>query len=318
MQQNTSNDLSLGAVVTDIRLTHCGSRSASNLRTYTQNSTYLKIEWTVFDNLARRVIFKTSSEGVDDSFKQPPRFNGAAISASKAFRQASENLLAQQEFVDFLLASTSLDSGFSDGGDSLKDIKIVYGNSKTKFVSRTGEIKKASVTIRTAGGHGSGFVISAPGYILTNHHVIAGKKQVIVIMDGKEHRARVIRSNSGRDVALLKLEQNFDAEPIRINAKPVSLGEEIYVVGTPLDEQLDFSISRGIISANRVLNKRSYYQTDASVNPGNSGGPVFNSSGNVIGITVAGLFTKDGGSLNINYVIPILDALDALKIETKE
>ncbi len=317
LQKNSSNDLSLAAVVTDIRLAHCGSRSAPNLRTYTQNSTYLKIEWTVFDNLARQVIFKTTSQGMDDSFKKPPRFNGAAISASMAFRQATEHLLAQQEFVDFLHASTSFETGFSDLGDSLKDINIVYGNSKTKFVSRTSEIKKASVTIRTAGGHGSGFVISTPGYVLTNHHVVAGKKEVIVIMDGKEHRAVVVRSNSGRDVALLKLEQNFDAEPMRINAKAVNLGEEIYVVGTPLDEQLDFSISRGIISASRVLNKRSYYQTDASVNPGNSGGPVFNSSGNVIGITVAGLFTKDGGSLNINYVIPILDALDALKIETK-
>ena len=317
LQENSSNDLSLAAVVTDIRLAHCGSRSASNLRTYTQNSTYLKIEWTVFDNLARQVIFKTTSEGMDDNFKKTPRFNGAAISASMAFRQATEHLLAQQEFVDFLHASTTLDTGFSDLGDSLKDINIVYGNSNTKFVSRTGEIKKASVTIRTAGGHGSGFLISAPGYVLTNHHVVAGKKEVIVIMDGKEHRAVVVRSNSGRDVALLKLKQSYDAEPMRINANAVSLGEEIYVVGTPLDEQLDFSISRGIISANRVLNKRRYYQTDASVNPGNSGGPVFNSSGNVIGITVAGLFTKDGGSLNINYVIPILDALDALKIETK-
>jgi S1-C subfamily serine protease len=102
---------------------------------------------------------------------------------------------------------------------------------------------------------------------------------------------------------------------MHIDSQVVSLGEEIYVVGTPLDERLDFSISRGIISARRTLDKRSYYQTDAAVNPGNSGGPVFNSSGNVIGITVAGLFTRDGGSRNINYVIPILDALDALKIE---
>jgi S1-C subfamily serine protease len=86
------------------------------------------------------------------------------------------------------------------------------------------------------------------------------------------------------------------------------------VVGTPLDERLDFSISRGIISARRVLDQRNYYQTDAAVNPGNSGGPVFNGSGNVIGITVAGLFTKDGSSMNITYVIPILDALEALQI----
>jgi S1-C subfamily serine protease len=317
MQENTSNDLSLAAVVTDIRLSHCGSRSAPNLRTFTQNSTYLKIEWTVFDNLARRIIFKTTSEGLDDNFKKSPRFNGAAISASLAFRQATEHLLAQQEFVDILLASTTLDTGFSGDGGSIKDINIVHGNPNTKFVSKTGDIEKASVTIRTAGGHGSGFVISSPGYVLTNHHVVAQNREVIVIMDGKEQRAVVVRSSPGRDVALLKLERRFDAEPMHIEANEVSLGEEIYVVGTPLDERLNFSISRGIISARRMLEKRDYYQTDAAVNPGNSGGPVFNSSGNVIGITVAGLFTKDGGSRNINYVIPILDALDALKIEAK-
>ncbi|MDH3219773.1 MAG: trypsin-like peptidase domain-containing protein [Gammaproteobacteria bacterium] len=317
LQESASNDLSLAAVVTDIRLSHCGSRSAPDLRSFTQNSTYLKIEWTVFDNLARRVVFKTTTEGLDDSFKKSPRFNGAAISASLAFRQATEHLLAQPEFVDLLLASPALDTGYMDDGVNLQDIDIVYGNPDTRFISQTGAIEKASVTIRTAGGHGSGFVISAPGYVLTNHHVVARNREVIVIMDGREQRAVVVRSNPGRDVALLKLEQRFDAEPMHIDTNDVTLGEEIYVVGTPLDERLNFSISRGIISARRVLDERSYYQTDAAVNPGNSGGPVFNSSGNVIGITVAGLFTKDGGSRNINYVIPILDALAALNIAAK-
>lgn len=317
LQKNTSIDLSLAAVVTDIRLSHCGSRSSPDLHTFTQNSTYLKVEWTVFDNLARKVIFKTTSEGLDDRFRKSPRFSGAAVSASLAFRQATEHLLAQQEFIDILLASPTLDAGFSDLGGSIMDMYIVHGNPNTKFVSKTGKIEKASVTIRTAGEHGSGFVISNPGYVLTNHHVVAENREVIVIMDGKEQRAVVMRSSPGRDVALLKLERRFDSEPVHIDANEVSLGEEIYVVGTPLDERLDFSISRGIISARRVLDKRNYYQTDAAINPGNSGGPVFNSSGNVIGITVAGIFTKDGGSKNINYVIPILDALDALKIEAK-
>jgi S1-C subfamily serine protease len=314
MQQNSGNDLSLAAVVTDIRLLHCGSRSASNLRTFTQNSTYLKVEWTVFDNLARRIVFKTSSEGIDDQFKKSARYNGAAVSMSLAFRQATENLLAQQAFVDILLASPTLDTGFTQKEDNIKDIDIVHGDSNTKFVSKTGKIEKASVTIRTASGHGSGFVISSPGYVLTNQHVVGQNREVIVIMGGREQRAVVVRSHPGRDVALLRLEQPFEAEPMQIDANGVALGEEIYVVGTPLDERLDFSISRGIISARRVLDQRNYYQTDAAVNPGNSGGPVFNGSGNVIGITVAGLFTKDGSSMNINYVIPILDALEALQI----
>ena len=314
MQASTGSDLSLAATVTDIRLAHCGSRSASDLRSFTQNTTYLKVKWQVFDNLARRVVYEATTEGIDDHFKKPPRFNGAAISAAQAFGQATEQLLGKQAFVDLLLAGNTLDANFSGDGKSLDDIHIVLGTHDSVFVSKTSEIEKASVTIRTAGGHGSGFVISSPGYVLTNHHVVGQNREVIVIMHGEEQRAAVVRSHPGRDVALLKLERRFEDEPMHIDTGEVSLGEEIYVVGTPLDERLDFSISRGIISARRTMEKQNFYQTDAAVNPGNSGGPVFNESGNVIGITVAGLFTKDGSSRNINYVIPIADALDALKI----
>jgi len=315
MEQNSGTDLSLAAVITDVRLSHCGSRRASSLNTFTQNSTYLKVDWTVFDNLARKVVYKTTTEGGEYSFKKSARFNGAAISASQAFRQATEHLLAQPEFIEILLSSKTLDTSYTDQGISIDDIKITQGDSNTRFVKRTPLIEKASVTVRTAGGHGSGFVISNPGYVLTNHHVVGQNRQVIVIMGEQEHRATVVRSNPGRDVALLKLEKGFTAQSLHINADAVNLGEEIYVVGTPLDERLSFSISRGIISARRVLDQRQFYQTDAAVNPGNSGGPVFNGAGNVIGITVAGLFTSDGASKNINYVIPIMDALKALDIE---
>ncbi|MCP4875949.1 MAG: trypsin-like serine protease [Gammaproteobacteria bacterium] len=315
MEQSSGNDFSLAAVITDIRLSHCGSRTAPDLRTFTQNATYLKIEWKVFDNLARQVVYQTTTEGVEDSFKKSARFNGAAISAGLAFRHATENLLAQREFVNLLTAGAMLDTGYQDQGEIHDDIKIAQGSPSTSFVGKTGEIERAAVTIRTPGGHGSGFLISSPGYVLTNQHVVGQSREVVVILGGQEIRAVVLRSHPGRDVALLRLKRHDGAKPLQIDANQVSLGEEIYVVGTPLDETFDFSITRGIISARRTLDKRPYYQTDAAVNPGNSGGPVFNSSGNVIGITVAGLFTRDGASKNINYVIPIVDALEALKIK---
>jgi S1-C subfamily serine protease len=315
MEQTTANDLSLAAVITDVRLSHCGRRNARDLRSFTQNSTYLRVDWAVFDNLARKVVFKTTTEGGEYSIKKPARHNGAVVSASLAFRQATEHLLAHAEFVAILQASTSLDVSYSDDGAKIRDIKITRGNSGSRFVAKTPLIEKAAVTVRTAGGHGSGFVISDPGYILTNQHVVGQHRDVIVIIGDQEQRATVVRSNPGRDVALLKLEKRFAHEPLQVNTKRVNLGEEIYVVGTPLDESLSFSISRGIISARRVLDERNYYQTDAAVNPGNSGGPVFDGSGNVIGITVAGLFTNDGASKNINYIIPIMDALDSIDID---
>ena len=207
-----------------------------------------------------------------------------------------------------------LETGYGDAGALPDDIVIVQGAPGSSFVAKTAEIEKAAVTVRTAAGHGSGFLVSAPGYVLTNQHVVGQNSEVVVIHGGRQSRAVVLRSHPGRDVALLMLEQPLTAEPLQVDTRRVRLGEEIYVVGTPLDERLDFSITRGIISARRTLDDRSYYQTDAAVNPGNSGGPVFDSAGNVIGITVAGLFTRDGASKNINYVIPIVDALAALEI----
>ncbi len=316
-QKTSSNDLSLAAVISDIRLSHCGSRSAPSLRTFTQNATYMKVEWTVFDNLARKIVLKTTTEGLENSFRKSARFNGAAISAGLAFQQAAEHLLAQQKFVDLLTSSQIIETTYTNANINLEDVKIEYGNLKSNFVSKTGAIEKAAVTIRTAGGHGSGFLVSSPGYILTNQHVVGDSRNVIVILNGKELRATVVSNHPGRDVALLKLEKNISALPLLIETNEVKLGEEVYVVGTPLDEKLDFSITRGIISARRTLNNRSFYQTDAAVNPGNSGGPVFNRLGNVIGITVSGLFTSDGASKNINYVIPIYEALNVLKIHTR-
>ncbi len=313
-QQTSNNDISLAASIIDMRLSHCGSTSAPNLRTFTQNATYMKVEWTVFDNLARKVVLKTTSEGLENSFKKSTRYNGAAISAGLAFRQAVEHLLAQQKFVDLLHSGPVLEIDDNNLSVNLDDISIEQGNSKSDFVSKTGLIEKASVTIRTAGGHGSGFLISSPGYILTNQHVVRDSREVIVILNDMEQRATVVRTDPARDVALLKLGQNANTQPLQVDVNKVRLGEEIYVVGTPLDENLNFSITRGIISARRTLNDKSYYQTDAAVNPGNSGGPVFNRLGNVIGITVSGIFTSDGASKNINYVIPIKDALKALKI----
>jgi S1-C subfamily serine protease len=316
LQEGTGSDLSIAAEITDIRLLFCGKERSSHLNHYTQNATYMKVEWEIFDNLARKIVFKAESEGVDDYIKKPPRYKGAVVSAALAFRQAAEHLLAQQAFVDVMTSDVPLQAQVVNPQAIDEQISIAVGTTAFKFIQKTGAIQKASVTIRTVAGHGSGFVISPEGYVMTNHHVISENRDVLVIMEGKKRRAAVVRYDPARDVALLKLEGPFDAAPLTIASGAVNLGQEIYVVGTPLDEKLDFSISRGIISAKRTLNRKNYYQTDAAVNPGNSGGPVFNRYGNVIGITVAGHFTRDGGSRNINYIIPIKDALDALKIKT--
>jgi S1-C subfamily serine protease len=115
-----------------------------------------------------------------------------------------------------------------------------------------------------------------------------------------------------RDVALVELDELPPYEPLAVCRARADVGETVYVVGTPLDEKLSLTVTKGIISQHRTLKDQTYYQTDAVINKGNSGGPAFNEQGEVIGIAVAATFARGGGGLGINYLIPIDDALAAV------
>lgn len=318
MQKNTYSDLSIGATITDVKLEYCGKSNAHNLNSYSQNSTYIKVDWEIFDNLSRNIILKTTTEGVDHSINLAPKRGGTMISLKNAFHNSTEFLLENEAFLAYLSGTQNKQSNeiLVDNEMNLSELTVSYGNSETEFSSQVEKIKQATATIRTTSGHGSGFVINLYGYVLSNYHVTGDSKRLVVIIDGKEYLGSVIKADPLRDVALIKIDGNFIGRAVKISPQRATLGEKIYVIGTPLDESLDFTISSGIISSSREKNGNDYYQTDAAVNPGNSGGPVFNEQGNVIGVTVSGYFTKDGGSRNINYLIPIDSALESLGIKS--
>jgi serine protease Do len=120
-----------------------------------------------------------------------------------------------------------------------------------------------------------------------------------------------VATNSARDVALVRTEPSgLGGLPLR-TAEP-RVGDRVFVVGSPKDEDLESTVSGGIISAFRSLDGLRYIQSDTNVLPGNSGGPMFDEQGNVIAITVAGLFGEGSG---LNLFIPIAEALRALNIE---
>jgi hypothetical protein len=123
-----------------------------------------------------------------------------------------------------------------------------------------------------------------------------------------------VRREPHRDVALIKTQTLTTVAAAKIARTKLTEGDTIYVIGTPLDESLSNTITKGVYSAFREHNGLTYYQTDAAVNPGNSGGPVFDERGELLAISVAGVFTRDGASLNVNYLIPIADALQALNL----
>ncbi len=155
---------------------------------------------------------------------------------------------------------------------------------------------------------GSGFVIDGEGTIVTNYHVIEGATEIWAsFIDGSRLRARILGVDQKTDIAVLKVESKRRLPNVRLgDSDAADIGDWVMAIGNPFG--LGGSISAGIVSArNRDINSGPYdnfIQTDAAINQGNSGGPLFNVDGEVIGINTA-IISRTGGSLGIGFSIPI-------------
>ncbi len=155
-------------------------------------------------------------------------------------------------------------------------------------------------------GEGSGFIISADGYILTNAHVVEDAREVTVRMtDRREYLAKVVGIDGHTDVAVLKI--NAEKLPVVRIGKPESLkaGEWVVAIGSPFG--FENSVTAGVVSAiARSLGEAytPFIQTDVAVNPGNSGGPLFNLQGEVIGIN-SQIYSRTGGYQGVSFAVPI-------------
>ncbi|WP_407932613.1 DegQ family serine endoprotease [Castellaniella denitrificans] len=154
-------------------------------------------------------------------------------------------------------------------------------------------------------GIGSGFVISADGYILTNNHVVDNSNGIFVTMtNGKEYKAKVIGTDARTDIALIKIDAS-GLKPIPIgDSNKLRKGQWVLAIGSPFG--LDSTVTAGIVSA---INRDTgdylpFIQTDVAVNPGNSGGPLINLQGQVVGIN-SQIISRSGGFMGISLAIPI-------------
>jgi serine protease Do len=176
-------------------------------------------------------------------------------------------------------------------------------------------------------GSGSGFIISADGYILTNNHVVEGAEQVTVrLLDRREFKATVVGTDPNTDVAVLKIDAK-SLPPVALgNSDDARVGEWVLAIGNPLGEGLTFTVTSGIVSAKgRALSGlpgrgqgsiQDFIQTDAAINPGNSGGPLVSVGGEVIGINSAiasetGFYSGYGFAIPINLARTVMNQLIA-------
>ena len=164
---------------------------------------------------------------------------------------------------------------------------------------------------------GSGFIISEDGYVLTNHHVVDGADEVTVrLSDRREFEAEVVGSDQQSDVALLKIDAS-GLPALRIGeSAQLQPGEWVVAIGSPFG--LDHSVTAGIVSAvgrmNPYANQRyvPFIQTDVAINRGNSGGPLLDTRGQVVGIN-SQIFSNSGGYMGVSFAIPIDTAMNAVQ-----
>jgi len=183
---------------------------------------------------------------------------------------------------------------------------------------QNGQAVQQGTVLLSAQGHGSGFFISRDGYILTNAHVVGSLQQIRVeLANGASLVGQVVRRDRQRDVALVKVAlDNAPALPLR-RSLPVVVAY-VYAVGAPLDAALSGTVTKGIVSAIRTESDGlRYIQADVDIQAGNSGGPLTDATGNVVGLAVLGIQSAGGGSIGLNFFVPIEDALAALGIAVR-
>lgn len=270
----------------------------------------IKVEWQLLDALRKDVVFSSSSDGYG---KQ----SGTAVGVILlAFRNAIRHLMADQSFVTLLAKSDTEDITEPLFGESMQI--AINRDLRSKTLPRdVEEIMEGVVVIRVGKTHASGFIISEDGYILTAAHVVSGAENVAIRMkSGLEMDAKVIRVDEAQDIAIVKMQgRGHRALHLQNHVVP-PVGTELFAIGAPASEKLSFSISKGIVSGHRDNEGFKYVQTDASLNPGNSGGPLLNANGEVVGIVSWKIVAP--GFEGLSFGVPLDAVSTRLGIEWQE
>ena len=243
------------------------------------------------------------------------RWEEQAAQQSAAMAQMQKQLDALQKQADNSAKNGNL--GIAVSGEALTPAQV-YARNVDSVVAITTSIVSTTPYGTTEGSSaGSGFILSADGYIVTNYHVIADASTVsVVTYDGAQYTATVVGSDSTNDLAVLKVEaENLPAATLG-SSDELIIGDMVVAIGNPLGDLTSTQTvgyvsgkNREIATDNTIIEM---IQTDAAINPGNSGGPLFNMKGEVVGITTAKYSgtTSSGASIEgIGFAIPIDDVL---------
>lgn len=299
----------------------------------TRGQLYLRIEWHVFDTIKRTTTYRSVTQGY--AYHRLHNPEGRILLFNDAFAMAAHNLAADPHFAA-LIAHNIRPPAKADE-DQLhrqarprqfapdENVRIAPAPLSTSILSgHISDTQKAIVMVQGGVGHGSGFFITEQGHILTNAHVVGDARRVrIVLQNGEHYPAEILRKHKARDVALLRLEMmptHGKPHILPIRTQWPAISEQVYAIGAPLSRRFQDTVTHGIISAHRknftLANRQfDFLQADVRIHGGNSGGPLLDQYGNVVGMSVSG-YVENLSETGLNLFIPIESALRTLDIDT--
>lgn len=288
----------IGGTITKVNL----NSYSSFFKEYTHDDR--SVRWEVFDRDLNKVVYRqeiagsAEAEGID---------NPAAT--YEAIRASFRSLLAEPRVVAIL------NRPIEETPSQAYKIAAIATPSRSSLTLEqlVGQTIPSIVQIRTPNGRGSGFLLDSSGLIMTNQHVVGSAFSVKVkLYDGSIVNGRVLRRDSVADAALVKLEGEMSEVaglPI-CHTDRVRVGQSVVAIGNPLS--FSNSVTQGIGSGFRRNASRSLIQTDTAVNPGNSGGPLLNRDGKVIGIVTEKIASE--GIEGLGFALPIGEVLQRLNV----
>lgn len=307
---NAAPDFRIGGILTELKQEVCTEPGKA------EGWVHYKVDWALFSEKKQKVVYQAAAEGLSVSKEKVPDLH------KRAFLASLGNFLAAPAVLEALKANEGEPASAAAPGSAASAAESVAATSAATTtlkgaalagggaLKNQAQLRNAVVTLETASGSGSGFFIDKTGHLLTNAHVVRGAKYArIKLQNGDKAVAEVVKVNEQTDVALLKTAlTDGDALALR-NGPALEVGSDVYAIGSPLGV-LNNSMTRGVLSADRVLQGRRVLQSDAAVTFGSSGGPLLDGDGRVVAITRGGVEAGKG----FNFFIPIDDALKALQL----
>jgi len=302
-------ELLIAAKLSSIETNLCYRNARSGDWENAKGAMKISVDWQIYNPARREIIGEISTQGSSKFDKSVADAGYQLLNSS--FAVAINNLLASKDFRAMSERSSEL------AATPVFQSKHVVKNERVRYQSLQQALDssvKSTVTIRTAAGHGSGFSIGDGGLIITNAHVVGDAKIVTLITSGQvEVQGLVEVVDKGRDVALIKV-KGVRLPTLHLESDLPKIGEPVYAVGSPLKEDLAGSVTSGIMSAFRRVEGYEWIQADVAVSPGNSGGPLVNARGSVIGISTAS-YQQAGSQVGLNLFVPISDAINFLGLQ---